>query len=160
MSDAFFMIARTIRFRSVSFGLFAALSATCAATRAGADDMPTIVQDFGLTEVRVVPEPHKHHGRIVEGRLPDGSFIEIDVDRHDQVQEIKGDHGHAFPLKAVEQVVPQAVRSADTYPAEAHLWRLELHDDHEVEMEGYDAQHRRFKAEFSRNGHLLDMKFD
>lgn len=163
MPDASFMFSLSIlsgRLRGILLSTLAGLSAAGVAWPVSAQEMPAVVHQLQLSDVRFLPEAHKHHGRIVEGRLPDGSVIEIDLDRRDQIQEIQSHHRHAFALEAVEQVLPEAVRAAEGYPVSAHLWRLELHDGHSVEMEGYDAHHRTFKAKFSRSGHLLDMKFD
>jgi hypothetical protein len=113
---------------------------------AAAPDMPAIVGELGLSAVRIRAQAHKHHGQIVEGRHPDDSVNAIDLDRHDGMQDIHSHHRHAFSLKGVDEVLPEAVRAAEGYPADAHLWRLELQNGHPVKMEGHDAHHRAFTA--------------
>lgn len=140
-----------------AFFLTAALS-----TQALAGTTPDIAAKLGLTDVETIAKKKEHYGQLLIGTLPDGARIEIELDRDGVVEEIEPyhHHGNGFAAKSVEALIPAAVLGNASYPKDATLYRLELdHDDH-IEMEGRLASSEKFKAEFSFDGKLLEMKTD
>ncbi len=117
---------------------------------------PAIVNQLHLTDVEI--HGKKHHGRHVEGRLPGGTWVEIDLDNGDGVEEVESHDSAGFPASAVESVVPAAVRDNASYPADGFFRKIELHDGNRVEIEGYRTDGKEFEAEFSASGRLIKMK--
>lgn len=125
-----------------------------------ASDLPQSVTDLHLADMEVRPEPHDHYGRIVEGRLPSGEWIRIDLDDRDDIQEIESDSRHGFRLADVSPIIPAAVLDSHELPANATIEKLEFHDRHEIEIEGLDQESREFKARMSLSGKIIELKID
>ncbi|MBT9372966.1 PepSY domain-containing protein [Rhizobium sp. CSW-27] len=140
--------------------LLVVLSVLGAGSASAAPDLPESIRDLHLTDVEVRPEPHHHHGRIVEGRLPSGEWIKIDLDDRDDIQEIETDSRRGFRLSDVSPIIPRTVRESDDLPANATIEKLEFHDRDEIEIEGWDAANREFKARVSISGKIIEIKFD
>lgn len=125
-----------------------------------ASDLPQSVTDLHLADMEVRAEPHRHYGRIVEGRLPSGEWIRIDLDDRDDVQEIETDSRRGFHLADVSPIIPAAVLDSHELPANATIEKLEFHDRDEIEIEDLDRESREFKARMSLSGRLLELKID
>lgn len=124
------------------------------------DALPEAVSRLGLSDIRVVSKKKDHYGRVVLGRLADGTPLEIDLDRHDAIKDVEVDGHGGFPAKAIETLIPPAVRAHASYPASATFYRVEFDDDGEIEIEGRHADGGKFKAEYTTAGKLIEMKAD
>lgn len=136
------------------------LSVLGANSASAAPDLPESIKDLHLANMEVRPEHHHHHGSIVEGRLPTGEWIQIDLNDRDEVQEIETHGRHGFHLSDVSPIVPRAVLDSDDLPTNATIEKLEFHDRDEVEIEGWDAANRDFKARMSLSGRIIEIKID
>lgn len=123
-------------------------------------DLPREITDLHLADMDVKPERHHHHGRIVEGRLPSGEWIQIDLDDRNEVQEIETDSRRGFHLADISPIVPRAVLESHELPAHASIEKLEFHDRDEIEIEGRDEDNREFKARVTMSGRIIEMKLD
>lgn len=119
-------------------------------------DVPAVVNQLGLMDIEVHDRKHRH--RNIEGRLPDGTRVEIDLERSGNVEEVEARGRTGFAASAVESIVPAAVREHQSYPADARFHKLELHDGRRVEIEGYRPDGSEFKAEFTADGRLIEFK--
>lgn len=119
-------------------------------------DVQAIVRQLGLSDVEI--HRKEHRGRDIEGRLPGGTRVEIELDRDGHVEEIEARGRDGFAARTVDVLIPAAVRNNAAYPADASFRKLEFHDGRRIEIEGYRADGRKFEAEFSRDGRLLEMK--
>jgi hypothetical protein len=137
------------------------LTAGVAASSAYArSDLPTEITDLRLADIEVRPEPHHHHGRVVEGRLPTGEWIRIDLDDRDTVQEVESESRRGFHLSDVSSIVPRAVLERDELPRHALIEKIEFHDRDEIEIEGWDEDNREFKARVTMSGRVIELKLD
>lgn len=121
--------------------------------------LPASVQSLGLSDVEVRPKPREHYGRDILGTLPNGTRVEIELDRNDVVEEVEAVGRDGFPASAVEGLIPEAVRANPAYPGTATFHKLEI-DTHEIEIEGVQADGRPFEAKFRPNGDLLKLEND
>lgn len=149
---------RLLPARLAGLCLLGAASAALATDSAPARGADAVAAALKLTAV----ELHEKGARApdLEGTLPGGVRIGVDMDHDGRVEEIEREGHELFPAAAIAEFVPQQVRANTAYPADATLDKIELHDGHGIEIEGVDATGRRFKAEFSRNGDLVEMKRD
>ncbi|MGV1989189.1 hypothetical protein ACQZ5N_21440 [Agrobacterium sp. 22-221-1] len=117
-----------------------------------------IVRQLGLSDIDVYNNPG--HGEHVRGKLPDGSWVKVDFDRRRALEEVESDDHTGFKAKAVESLIPAAVRASPSYPADALLWKVEFDDDDRIEMKGRRTDGMRFEAEFTTDGRLVEIKKD
>lgn len=116
-----------------------------------------VIRLLGLTDVSVHPKKHHHYGSELHARLPGGAWVELDLNGSGEVEEIDSDSG-GFPVSAVQALLPEAVKANPSFPKDAVLYKLEL--DHKIEMEGRLADGRKFDAEFSPDGHVIEFDTD
>lgn len=124
--------------------------------RFDAEAARAVADRLGLTEVSVHPDDK---GADLEGRLPGGLWIELDFHRDGSLEDLEADKHALIPVSEVVAVLPEALLSADRFPADALFEKIELEDDG-YEIEGRDAQGRWFKADYDRHARLEEWKFD
>ncbi|MBP1806355.1 energy transducer TonB [Rubellimicrobium aerolatum] len=130
------------------------LAASLSAQDASSAALPDVVAQLGLTEVEA--HSHRGEGRHLQGRLPEGAWVEVDLHRDGRVEEVEAHDGDGFPIAAVAALVPEAVRASPSFPAEARLHKLDWDGDR-IEIEGRDGEGREFEAEFATDGRLIEM---
>lgn len=121
------------------------------AQQAPASAAPAVVEQLGLTDI-------ERRGDHILGRLPDGTRVEVEIDRRGNIEEIEAERGSAFPARAVEALVPAIVRNHPSYPGDASFRKVEFDDDDRIEIYGQWADGRRFEAEFATGGRLIELK--
>ncbi|MBO0904239.1 hypothetical protein [Jiella sonneratiae] len=140
----------------IALAMFLSASGVLAA-QTRQESMDRVVAQLGLQEVEIQQDKH-FHGPDIEGRLPDGTWVAVNVDWHGDIEEIEA-HGHGgFSAEAVAPLLPEAVRNNDSWPSQAKLHKLEFHDGRRIEVEGDHSDGHEFKAEFAPDGQLIEMK--
>jgi len=122
------------------------------------EGMPAVVQQLSLSEASIHPKRRKRSGQEVHGKLPDGTWVEIDLDRNGNVEEVEADGKTGFAANTVEPLAPAAVRNNTSYPADAFFQKLEFNRGNRIEIEGYRRDGTKFEAEFTADGRLLELK--
>ncbi|UXU74487.1 MULTISPECIES: hypothetical protein [unclassified Paracoccus (in: a-proteobacteria)] len=120
---------------------------------ASAINVPKALSDAGLAEITSKPAK-RGDGMRIQGRLPDGTWIEAMVDGQGQLRGLRGKDDAALPAALVEPLVPQAVRSNALY-AELGQIRAVASGPRGVMLAGQDAQGNKVHARFSVDGTLL-----
>lgn len=121
------------------------------------DTVASFAEDLGMTAIEVHDKGH-NYGANIRGILPGGAAVEIEVDRHGVVEEIEARDRQGFPAGAIESLMPVEVTGAAAYPRDARFEKVEL--DGDFEIEGWDADGRKFDAEFTSDGRLIEMDYD
>ena len=120
------------------------------------DRASALIDTLGLTEPRFEDD---RRNPDLHGALPGGVQVEIEFHRDGSVEEIEAAGREPFPASAIAPLLPEAVRNAPEWPADARLWSIEFDADG-IEIEGVDASGRAFESEFASDGSLLDHEID
>ena len=99
------------------------------------------------------------HGAALEGVLPDGSAIEIELSKDGRVEEIDSRSAEGFTPNSVSSLIPAAIFSEPRFPKEMRLDKID-YDDGIMEIDGRDSLGKEFEAEFTYEGKLLDIDID
>jgi len=125
-----------------------------------AQDLPANVLGIGLTDIQIHEKKQAHYGRTVLGTLPGGTRVEIDLDRHGGIEEVETRGRGLFPIAEIRSLIPDAVATHGSFPADASLEKIEFEHDGRIEMEGRLANGRKFDAEFTASGELIEFDTD
>ena len=135
-------------------------AAPAAPVAAGDAVLPDVLRGLGIT---VTGSRDWSHGkREVWGRLADGTPFEVDFRAagsaslgSGQVYEIetKG-HGAVLPASLLARFVPDLVSRNPRLAEISGLYKIEISDDGQIEIEGRDAGGREIEAEFDRGGRM------
>ena len=98
------------------------------------------------------------YGQNIRAALPDGTWVEVHLDRDGQINEIEGHRKRGFSEQSVRMLIPAEILQNPSYPSGAHFQKLDFKDGYKVEIEGYGPNSREFKAEFRHDGKLLELK--
>lgn len=127
---------------------------------AAAQDLPQSVTDLGVTDIQIHEKPRAEYGRNVLGTLPDGSQVEIDLDRNGVIKEIEARGNGLFPVTAIKSLIPASVAENKSWPADAKLEKIEFESAGRIEIEGRLSDGREFDAEFAVDGLMTDFDTD
>lgn len=127
---------------------------------AAAQDLPRSVTDLGLTDIQIREKPNPEYGRRVRGNLASGSLVEVDLNGNDVIEDIEARANDFFPIADIQALIPEAVSSSPSWPADAVLEKIEFESDGRIEIEGRLVDGREFEAEFAADGRLLDFDTD
>jgi len=127
---------------------------------AAAQDLPGSVTELGLTDIQIREKPNPEYGRRVRGNLASGSLVEVDLNGDDVIEDIEARGNGFFPIADIQVLIPEAVSSSPSWPADAVLEKIEFESDGRIEIEGRLADGREFDAEFAADGSLLDFDTD
>lgn len=120
----------------------------------GAVTLPPAVQRLGLTDVRTRRDDD---GDIdVYGRLPDGGWVKVEVER-DAIKEVKSE-SVGLPSAVISAVLPAAVMNEPRLAAMDRIVEIELDDDGEISVDGYSADGMQVELKFNRDGRLDEYK--
>ncbi|WP_186424483.1 hypothetical protein [Pannonibacter sp. I15F10I1] len=144
-----------MQLRAAILSITAALPLLCTPATAQVSDSQLIGM-MGLTDVSV-KDKQMQHGRELRGRLADGTWIEAEFRSNGELEEIESKNG-GFPIASVSALLPDAVKANPSFPHGATLRKLEFGS--KIEMEGRTAEGRKFEAEFSSDGTLLEFDLD
>ncbi|MAA97242.1 hypothetical protein [Stappia sp.] len=123
-------------------------------------DTESVIRTLGLSDTSIHPKRERHHGTTIDGRLPGGTRVEVELEGDGSVEEIEARDRQGFSPSAVVSLIPAAVRDNASYPADAMFHKVELDDRDHIEIEGRSADGRLFEAEFARDGRLIEMDYD
>nr|WP_321455027.1 hypothetical protein [uncultured Cohaesibacter sp.] len=98
------------------------------------------------------------YGQNLRAALPDGTWVEIHLNRDGQINEIEGHRKRGFPEQSVRILIPAEILQNPSYPSGTYFQKLDFKDGYKVEIEGYCPDSHEFKAEFRHDGKLLEMK--
>lgn len=120
------------------------------------DAISRMAETLSLSEVRIHPDDR---GPDLTGRLPGGAMIEIDVHRDGSLDKIEAEGSELAPIAEVVAILPQPLIGAEGFPSDGRFEEIDL-DDGEFEIDGRDAEGRRFEAEYTASGQLKEFKRD
>ncbi|WP_141150621.1 hypothetical protein [Martelella alba] len=142
----------TIKNSVIAAAVFAFLPLTFAASGASAmdDGVASAIQSLGLTDIS--QQYRNVQGVAFRGILPDGTPVRVNLDRNGDITEVEARDKLGFEARQVEAIVPEAVQANPAYPAQAKIWKLELHDGELVAIKGYIPGTSAVDAEFGPNG--------
>lgn len=140
--------------------LTAAVAALAFPSLLAAQDLPESVTALGLTDIQFREKPRSEYGRDVHGTLPGGARVEIELDRDDRIEEIEAKGTGLFPVSEIRSLIPAAVLSNSSFPADATLEKIEFERNGRIEIEGRLASGREFEAEFAGDGTLIELDVD
>ena len=121
---------------------------------------PQVIEDFGLSDLRIRQVDRGSTLARVTGSLPDGARIEIDLNREGNIKEIEARGNDRFEESAIRHLIPQPVLDHAQWPAGSTLESIEFDRDGTIELEGWLEDGREFEAEFGIDGTLLDYDLD
>ncbi|WP_319498767.1 hypothetical protein [uncultured Cohaesibacter sp.] len=98
------------------------------------------------------------YGQNIHATLPDGTRVEVHLDRDGEISKMSGNRKKGFTEQSVRTLIPTEIQQNASYPKGAYFQKLDLKDGFKIEIEGYSADSRAFKAEFRHDGKLLDLK--
>ncbi|MCX8995547.1 PepSY-like domain-containing protein [Rhizobiaceae bacterium BDR2-2] len=125
-----------------------------------AQDLPPAVSALGLTDVQVHGKRHADYGRKIHGTLPGGTRVEIELDRNGEIEEVEARGRGLFPIAEIRSLIPEAVQSNSSFPADARVEKIEFEHNGRIEIDGRLANGREFDAEFTADGQLIEFDVD
>ena len=136
--------------------------AACLATSgiAVAQGLPQAVSDLGLTDVQIREKQRAEYGHRVQGTLPSGARIEIDLDQDGMIEDIEARGNDLFPVADIQSFIAAAVIEHAMWPADATLEEIEFERGGVIEIEGRLADGNEFDATFAADGRMLDFDTD
>jgi hypothetical protein len=112
---------------------------------------------LGLTDVTL--RVRGDHGASLEGTLPEGSMIEIELSKDGRVEEIDSMTANGFTAKSVESLIPAAIFNEPAFPENMRVQQIDYNEGI-MEIDGWDSRGKGFEAELSYEGKLLDIDID
>jgi len=112
--------------------------------------LPAPLRGLGLTDIRSRPDDDGE--TYFYARLAQGGWLRAEA-IGDRVLEVQAD-GAGLPEGLAQSLLPASVLAEPRLSEIARLTEIELDDDEEISVEGYDANGMRIEIEFSRRGTL------
>ncbi|RJE86414.1 hypothetical protein [Paracoccus onubensis] len=125
-----------------------------------AEDLPQAVVDLDLTNIEIREKPHAEYGRRVNGTLPGGSVVEIDLNGDDVIEDIEARGNDLFAPADIRALIPAEIMENESWPADARFEKIEFESDGRIEIEGRLADGREFDAEFAADGRMIEFDTD
>jgi hypothetical protein len=117
-------------------------------------DLPQSLRGLGLSDVRTRPDDDGE--TYIQARLSEGGWLRAET-RGERILEVQTD-GTTLPDALVSTLLPEAARNHPRFAEMARIVEIDLDDDDEIEVDGFDASGMRIELEFTLAGDLKEYK--
>lgn len=149
-----FIEGREMRMRRHVFLMIGAVILGQPALAQSTASLDDIVRRLDVAEVKLHPNDRDADATAILG---DGRRFELDFQSNGRLEDIEAQDGALIPVASLGTAIPEALRSAPRWPADASFEEIEFERDG-VEITGVDAAGMPFKARFSNAGDLIEWK--